>query len=302
MYKSDAISTDSCAVQSTRRAVSEHPFNRSGIAGLSDLDTPEWQLLFALLEKEQSEFLAKENDFRSPDYKWPRDPLHWWSRVWEYPYVYFHLQRHRGGWDSDRLPWIVDLGSGVTFFPFSVARLGYRVTCADIDPVCSRDLSRAGSVISSKPGEVDFRLVEGARLPFDNSSVDCLYCVSVLEHIPDFTKTVDEIARVIKPGGLLVLTFDLDLRGDQAIGTVGYTHLRQALRQYFDYHHLETSVHPINILNSWNSPFGFERPSLVKRAYHRLKMSTRQALFDRRPYPLIPFALALEGAVLVRLE
>src|SRR5258708_6380117 len=130
---------------------STHPFNRSGLAALSDLSTPEWRRLFAMLEEEQAGFLAREGDFRGPMYKWPRDPLHWWSRAWEYPYVYFHLQRQRELWDAEYVPWVVDLGSGVTFFPFAAARLGYRVTCADIDPICSRDLSRARSVIPATP-------------------------------------------------------------------------------------------------------------------------------------------------------
>jgi SAM-dependent methyltransferase len=279
---------------------SHHPFNRSGVAPLSDLSTPEWRSLFALLEKEQAGFLEQEAQFRSAAYKWPRDPLHWWSRAWEYPYVYFHLKRHRELWEAGHAPRLVDLGSGVTFFPFVVARLGYRVTCADIDLVCSRDLSKAKSVMSARPGEVDFRLVEGARLPFDDGVLDGLYCVSVLEHIPNCSETVAEVARVIKPGGLLILTFDLDLRGDQAIGTEGYHLLRRALQQHFDYRHSETSIHPANVLNSWNSPFGLQRPSLGRRVYHGLKMTTRELLFRRRPYPLVPFELAIEGAVLVR--
>jgi hypothetical protein len=62
-----------------------HPFDRSGLAALSDLQTEEWRELFTSLEDQQREFLAKEEAFRSADYPWPRDPLHTWSRVWEYP-------------------------------------------------------------------------------------------------------------------------------------------------------------------------------------------------------------------------
>ncbi len=59
----------------------DNPFKRSGIAALSDLQNKEWEELFYFLEKKQAEFLEKEGEFRSAEYKWPRDPLHTWSRV-----------------------------------------------------------------------------------------------------------------------------------------------------------------------------------------------------------------------------
>jgi hypothetical protein len=119
-----------------------HPFNHCGLAALSDLQTPEWRDLFSLLEQEQTAFSALEDKFRSPEYLWPRQPLFTWSRVWEYPFVYHHLQYFRGKCGNSLAP-IVDLGSGVTFFPFAVARLGYQVICVDLDPVCERDLGQA---------------------------------------------------------------------------------------------------------------------------------------------------------------
>jgi len=42
-----------------------HVFERSGLAALSDIDSQELKTIYSLLEKEQSEFLAKENHFRS---------------------------------------------------------------------------------------------------------------------------------------------------------------------------------------------------------------------------------------------
>jgi hypothetical protein len=68
-------------------------FARSGLAALSDMGSPEWLELFGTLEKEQDDFLAKESQFRSPGYTWPRDPLDTWSRVCEYPHVFCHLRR-----------------------------------------------------------------------------------------------------------------------------------------------------------------------------------------------------------------
>src|SRR5215213_8923717 len=106
-------------MQSATTTHHEHPFDRGGLAALSDLKTPEWRELFERLEKDQAEFQASDSQFRSSEYKWPRDPLHTWSRVWEYPYAYHHLTRRLAA-SPARAPHVVDFGSGVTFFPFAV--------------------------------------------------------------------------------------------------------------------------------------------------------------------------------------
>ena len=152
-------------VQDDNLAYAENPFDRCGTAALSDLQSQVWRELYSRLEVSQADFLSKQHLFRSPGYKWPLDSLHWWSRVWEYPYVYLHLARWRREYAGHNLPKVADIGSGVTFFPFSVARLGFAVVCSDPDPVCSRDLNRARETIEQSPGNVEFRLIGGSSLP-----------------------------------------------------------------------------------------------------------------------------------------
>jgi 2-polyprenyl-3-methyl-5-hydroxy-6-metoxy-1,4-benzoquinol methylase len=276
-----------------------HPFDRSGLAALSDLQTPDWHDLFSTLEKEQTEFLAKEKEFRSTEYKWPRDPLHTWSRVWEYPYAYHHFKTQRTRWLAAAQPRVVDVGSGVTFFPFSLARLGYHVTCADIDSVAQRDLARAASCIQHAPGVVGFRLCQGEALPFAAGKVDAVYCISVLEHIPTFEKTVADIFRILKPGGLFVLTFDLDLRGDSQIGPVRYRQLKHVLSQHFDLLCPEAIVHPADLLTSTDGPCPVRGPSGLARAWFLAKQKVKP-LFGKPPVPAVPCHLCVEGLVLVR--
>jgi ubiquinone/menaquinone biosynthesis C-methylase UbiE len=38
-----------------------------------------------------------------------------------------------------------------------------------------------------------------------DASYDCVFCSGVLEHVDDFRKGFDEITRVLKPGGVLLL-------------------------------------------------------------------------------------------------
>lgn len=43
-------------------------------------------------------------------------------------------------------------------------------------------------------------------IPEPDASFDAIMCVEVFEHIPDPTKAVQEFARLLKPGGYLILT------------------------------------------------------------------------------------------------
>ena len=124
-----------------------------------------WRAYVDLMEVEQRNFLNVESHFRNPEYNWPRDALHNWSRIWEYPYVYHQLKFYRREF-SDSFPLIVDFGGGVTFFPFLVAKLGYRIVCTDIDPICEKDLKKACNLINCEPGYVEFRLISEETVTF----------------------------------------------------------------------------------------------------------------------------------------
>lgn len=274
-------------------------FRRCGLAALSDLQSPEHKDIFSQLEIEQQVFLDNEQEFRSGQYKWPRDPLHTWSRVWEYPYVYHNIRAWRKNLAKDCMPHVVDVGSGVTFFPFSVAKLGYQVTCVDIDPVVEKDLSLAMEHVEHSPGKIAFRLCNGTGLPFSDSEVDVVYCISVLEHIAHFEGTVSEIARILRPGGLFVLTFDLDLRGDQEIGVERYYQLRTALDATFEPLYSEKTVHLTDILRSDKGTY----PSLGVRGWKLpwflLKQWAIKPLLARKPSSARPpFLLTVMGLVL----
>ncbi len=44
------------------------------------------------------------------------------------------------------------------------------------------------------------------HLPLDNKSIDCIFCSEVLEHVPDFDKSITEFKRVLRNKGLLFIT------------------------------------------------------------------------------------------------
>lgn len=229
----------------------QDPFDRSGLASLDDLSTPKWRQSFSQLEEIQAEFLAAEPHCR--DYPWPRDPLHNCIRVWEYPFIYHHIQIQTGTRTDSLLPSVVDLGSGATFFPFAVARLGRRVIAVDADPRAKTSTECAIGRVSAGVGLVTFLVSDARCIALETGSVDCVYCISVLEHIPDFDRVISEVARILRPDGLFVLTFDVDLRGNSELGPAAYGRLMDDLRGFFSPVHPEQVIHPLRVLTSDNS-------------------------------------------------
>ena len=85
------------------------------------------------------------------------------------------------------------------------------------------------------------------NLPFDDNSYDVILCNHVLEHIPDDTKAMQELFRVMKPGGYGVFQIPQDLnrevtfednsitdRKERAKIFGQYDHVRVYGRDYFD--------------------------------------------------------------------
>lgn len=272
-------------------------FDRCGLAALSDLESPGCRDLVNFLEKKQDSFLSHENNFRSLEYKWPRDPLHTWSRIWEYPYIYYHLKKLRGRYE-DNYSVVVDFGSGVTFFPFAIAELGYRVICTDIDPVCAIDLPQAAQYVPHEPGQVEFRLTDGISLPFGNSEVDIIYCISVIEHIPTFKETISEIIRILKPQGFLLLTFDLDMRGDGEIGVNKYKTMQNYFKRSFKEVYPHITIHPLDVLASVSGfgASGYKKLHGIPRLWFLIKQHIIKPLLKIPPYTL----LAVNGSVMQR--
>ena len=84
-------------------------------------------------------------------------------------------------------------------------------------------------------------------LPFDNNSFDVVFCNHVLEHITDDTKAMQELYRVLKPGGMGIfqipqdltraITFEDDTITDQKERAKifgQYDHVRVYGRDYFN--------------------------------------------------------------------
>ncbi|MGQ0604383.1 MAG: class I SAM-dependent methyltransferase [Anaerolineales bacterium] len=78
------------------------------------------------------------------------------------------------------------------------------------------------------PGSVAWLRAPAGQLPFTNNLFDCVTCLEALEFVPDARAVLAECLRVLKPGGLLVITNRV---GWEARLIVGKNLSRSAFRQ-----------------------------------------------------------------------
>lgn len=99
----------------------------------------------------------------------------------------------------------VEVGTGGGYYTAALdRRLGPKATFATLDlspehVLRVRDRSRA------EGGSVHGICGDGTCLPFADESVDCLFYSYSFEEIPDTAGALAEIARVVRPGGTVVM-------------------------------------------------------------------------------------------------
>ncbi|PIP18789.1 MAG: hypothetical protein COX41_06355 [Candidatus Omnitrophica bacterium CG23_combo_of_CG06-09_8_20_14_all_41_10] len=90
----------------------------------------------------------------------------------------------------------------------SFAKAGAIVTGIDLTPR-SIELATKQFEIYGLKGE--FFVADAENLPFPEESFDIVYSFGVLHHTPNIRKAIDEIYRVLKPGGqVLIMLYNKD--------------------------------------------------------------------------------------------
>jgi len=75
-------------------------------------------------------------------------------------------------------------------------------------------------------------------LPFEDNTYDFILCNHVLEHIPDDTKAMKELYRILKPGGTAILQIPQDLNRDNTFEDNSITSRRERAKIFGQYDHV----------------------------------------------------------------
>ena len=75
-------------------------------------------------------------------------------------------------------------------------------------------------------------------LPFEDESFDIIFCNHVLEHIPDDTKAMQELYRVLKPGGFGIFQIPQDLNRETTFEDDSITDPKERAKIFGQYDHV----------------------------------------------------------------
>jgi SAM-dependent methyltransferase len=102
-------------------------------------------------------------------------------------------------------PEVLNAGAGAGTLTLKLVEAGLRVTSVDASPqLC--DWVRAALGARGVQGDHPVMRGDLAGLPLPDEAFDAAVCAEVLEHIDDDAAALAELARVLRPGGVLVVT------------------------------------------------------------------------------------------------
>lgn len=240
--------------------------------------------------------LQNKRTLKNYSKKWVLDPLHQWSRQWEYPFVYSNMKLTVA---FDEKTKILDAGSGITFFPFYISSQYNKVDvhCVDNDSSLVKIFKEINTNYKNK---INFSCSNLANISFEDRMFDIIYCVSVLEHTRDYKEILDNFFRILKPAGKLIVTFDVSLDGTRDINFERGEKLVRILDQNFSFSNevapsLNSLLHTPNIFTTLtaNNIDTNLLPWKYPKFIYQLHSWISRKRFGSWPPPLTVFCLSM---------
>ena len=102
-----------------------------------------------------------------------------------------------------RYPSLLEVGYGSGIFLPELARHADRLVAVDVHP----ESARVQDMLRRLEVDAELRRASLFELPFEEGEFHGLVCVSVLEHLTELDRALDELRRVLRPGGVAVFGF-----------------------------------------------------------------------------------------------
>jgi len=130
---------------------------------------------------------------------------HWWNDEIRWVRTLHNMVPGRLSWFDRQIDWqgkaVLDLGCAGGFMAEALAQRGARVS--GLDPAAEA-IGAARAHATEGGLRIDYRVGVGEEMPYESQSFDAVVCVDVLEHVRDLDQVLEEVARVLRPGGLFL--------------------------------------------------------------------------------------------------
>ncbi|MFZ2518354.1 MAG: class I SAM-dependent methyltransferase [Anaerolineae bacterium] len=132
--------------------------------------------------------------------------LHWWFPEDPTHPLYAHFAEQlrwvlaQRDWRGQR---VLDISTGKGRFAVNLAALAAEVTALDIAP---QMLALAQHAADEHGVGVQFLQADAEQLPFPDAAFDVALCMEAIMHVPHPQRLLNEMARVTRPGGKVILS------------------------------------------------------------------------------------------------
>ena len=131
------------------------------------------------------------------------DPIDYYYKPFTARLYRARLEMAVGLLGQGRYPSLLEVGYGSGIFLPELAGHTDRLVAVDIHP----ESARVGEMLTGLGVEAELHQASLFELPFEDGEFHGLVCVSVLEHLTELDRALDELRRVLRPGGVAVLGY-----------------------------------------------------------------------------------------------
>lgn len=166
---------------------------------------------------------------------------------------------------------VLEIGCGLGTDLLQFARGGASATGVVLTP---KSVELVKKRFAMENLQVDARVADAENLPFDSDSFDVVYSFGVLHHTPNTQKAIDEVHRILKPGGRIIIMLYNRTSLHVWLGAPLYAAMRLSGKK--DKDHQKVVANWIRVYDGEGNPLG--------KAYSRGEMEKMFSKFRNRRY------------------
>jgi SAM-dependent methyltransferase len=170
-----------------------------------------------------------------------------------------------------------------------------RVTNETHARVIAVDLS-AAMVETARQHGVDARVADVQALPFETANFDCVFAGWVLYHVPDIGRSIHELARVLRPDGLAIITTHSNERGGKDLmRLLGQTDSDEARYSFSAENGQELLAQDFGVVERRDLDYSLAFPNGHELRRYVEALPSRKRFADRVPATYDPISIIPHG-------